>query len=171
MSRWADWFMISPEEADQLLSIYYDEDDQAVLEALQPWLDRLEELPLHVQMDKAWEPIHRCLTKDHTVGGLNFEAGEFPLSLCVLGGLQLLDEKTYRSASLVPADTVANVGAALASIDLAWLKKRFFCLPDHQFHEVDDQAFEWMWEHFKELPPFFDRAAKEGRAIICTISH
>ena len=170
MSRWADWFAIAPEEADGLLAISGRGGDGAVLEVLQRWLERREELDPHVEMDKAWEPIHRCLTGDHTIGGLNFEAGEYPLKLCVLGGFPLLTE-TARSAALVMADEVTDVAGALAGIDLAWLSERFFRLPDHQFYEVDDLACEWAWTHFRELPPFFARAAAEQRAVVCTISH
>src|SRR4051794_7762555 len=120
MSRWAEWFPITPPEAHRFLTAY-EEGDEAVQELLDPWLERLEELPLHVQIDKFWEPIHRCLTGDHTPkGGLNFDAGEYPLNLCVLGGDQLLEEG-YRTASLTRADEVPEVAEALARIEKAWM--------------------------------------------------
>jgi hypothetical protein len=122
-------------------------------------------------MDKAWEPIHRCLTGDHgSVGDLDFEAGDYPLNLCVLGGEQLLEEG-YRSAALIQADDVPNVANALAGISKEWFHEQFFALPDDQFHEINEEIFAWVWGHFKDLPPFFARAAADGCAVICTISH
>lgn len=170
MSRWADWFPVTPDESDRLL-VESDEGDDAVMKVLQPWLERLEELPDHVDMDKAWEPIHRCLTGDlGAAHHLDFEAGEPPLNLCVLGGEQLL-EGGYRSAGLVLAPDVPEVAAALSAVKRDWLRERFFALPDNQFHEIEEEVFDWVWAHFEDLPPFFGRAAAAGNAVICTISH
>jgi uncharacterized protein (TIGR03067 family) len=47
-----------PAEPEKLLTAAHD-GDEAVMALLQPWLARLVELPLHVDMDKVWEPIHR----------------------------------------------------------------------------------------------------------------
>ncbi len=171
MSRWADWFTVTPAEAEGLRAAARAKKapDAAVMKLLEPWLERLEELKPHVDMDKAWEPIHRCLTGDDS-GDLDFEAGEPPLDLCVLGGEPLL-QKGYRTASLVMPDGVKAVSAALKPIKKAWLRERFFALPDTQFHEIDDDMFEWTWEHFKPLRAFYAKAAMGGHAVVCTISH
>jgi Domain of unknown function (DUF1877) len=168
MSRWADWFTISPGEATALVAAKK-LGVQAVGERLQPWLDRLEELPVHVQMDKAWEPIHRCLTGDRCPD-LLFTHGPMPLKLVVLGGRQIY-RHGYRTASLVDADKVPRVSKALAKVEKDWMKGRFLSLPDDQFHEISDEIFEWVWEHFSDLPPFFARATANGAAVVCTISH
>jgi hypothetical protein len=168
MSRWADWFPISPEEAAAFVAAKKD-GMAAIEQLLLPWLERLEELPLHVQMDKAWEPIHRCLTGDRCLD-LSFLCGPMPLKLAVLAGRQIF-RHGYRTASLVDADKVPRLAKALARIDRAWMQERFFGLPDTQFHEINEEMFEWMWEHFVTLPPFFARVAAEGNASICTISH
>ena len=136
---------------------------------LQPWVERLEELPLHVEMDEAWEPIHRCLTGDRS-DGLLFPFGPMPLRLCVLGGRQIY-RHGYRTASLVDADKVPRVARALAEVEKKWMRKLFLALPDTQFHEISDEMFEWVWAHFGDLPPLFVKAAAEGNAVICTISH
>ncbi len=170
MSRWADWVTVTPAEAHDLLKAADDGDD-AVMELFQPWLERLEELPLRVDMDKAWEPIHRCLTGDSDpAGGLDFEAGEPPLALCVLGGEQLL-ARGYRSAGLVFAEEVPEVAVALSGVTREWFRERFFALPDTQFHEINEEIFEWVWAHFEDLPPLFAKAAAAGSAVVCTISH
>jgi hypothetical protein len=168
MSRWADWFTISPEEAAALVAAKKRGMD-SVGELLQPWLEGLEELPGHVQMDKAWEPIHRCLTGDRSLD-LMFTYGPMPLKLAVLGGRQIF-RHGYRTASLVDPGKVPRVARALAKIDRAWMRERFFGLPDRQFHAVDEETFEWVWGHFELLPPFFARGAAAGNAVVCTISH
>jgi hypothetical protein len=168
MSRWADWFPISPEEAAAFVAAKK-RGVHAVEELLQPWLEGIEELPRHVQMNKAQEPIHRCLTGDRS-RDLLFTYGPMPLKLAVLGGRQIF-RQGYRTASLVDADKVPRVAKALAKIDRAWMHDRFFRLPDRQFHEVNEEMFEWTWEHFEMLPPFFGKVASQGNAVVCTISH
>src|SRR5207244_1532959 len=116
MSRWADWFPISPEEAAAFVA-GKKRGVEAVEKLLQPWLERLEQLPVHVEMDKAWEPIHRCLTGDRCPD-LFFTCGPMPLKLCVLGGRQVF-RHGYRTASVVDADKVPRVAKALAKIDRA----------------------------------------------------
>ena len=172
MSRWADWFPVTHEEAEAFMSAY-DSGDEGVQEMLDPWLERLgvEEMPLHIQMDKTWEPIHRCLTGDlGGAGELDFDAGDYPLKLCVLGGDQLLEEG-YRTASVKRVIEVRDIATALAGISPEWFRERFFTLPKTQFHEITEEIFEWVWEDFQKLPPFFSKAAATGYAVICTISH
>jgi hypothetical protein len=173
MSRWADWFPVSSAEAEEfrLAAASAESPDNAVTELLESWLERVETLPLRVDMDKAWEPIHRCLTGDADASrGFDMDAGAFPLKLCVMGGEQLLNDG-YRTAMLVTAEEVRAVAVALASVRKEWFRERFFALPDNQFHEIDEEAFEWAWAEFEALPPFFAKVAASGSAIICTISH
>jgi hypothetical protein len=162
MSRWADWFPVTLDEAEQLLTATR-KGDAAVIKLLQPWLDNLEELPLRVDIDKAWEPIHLCLTDAEGVG-------EYPLNLCVKGGTRLL-KKGYRTAALIPASDVPPVSVALTGVRKRWFRDRFFNLPDTQSHEINEEEFESVWECFRALPPFFRKAAAGGQAVICTISH
>jgi hypothetical protein len=173
MSRWADWLTLRPGVVARLrvASSSGENSDAAVLELLQPWLENLEKLPLHVQIDKAWEPIHRCLTGDHGAAH-QFDpgAGEYPLKLCVLGGEHLLSGWA-RTAALIAAKEVPVLAVALASLRKEWLRERFFALPGTQFHEIDEDTFEWTWAHFQDLPLFFAKAAETGDAVLCTVSH
>src|SRR5262245_8537541 len=114
MSRWADWFPVDLAEAAQLriASSGDRSPDADVNDPLQRWLERTEELPLHVEMDKAWEPIHRCLTGDHGAAHeVDVGAGEYPLKLCVMGGEQLLREG-HRTAALIAAEEVPALAVA-----------------------------------------------------------
>jgi hypothetical protein len=173
MSRWADWIPLASTEVEQFrLAAAADEGaDREVLELLEPWLEQMESLPHHVAMDKAWEPIHRCLTGDfQPTGYFDVDAGERPLKLCVMGGEHLLSEG-QRTLVLVSAEDVPAVAAALANVTKDWFRERFFSLPDAQFHTIDEEACEWAWAEFEQLPPFFAKVAETGRAVMCTISH
>jgi hypothetical protein len=176
MSRWCDHFAITKEYADRLLyaSASEEEPDAAVLEVLREVLDDPRAHPPHVEVDKIWEPVHRCLTGDHGPGGrLNFDAGAYPLKLCLLGGEWLWDDflQGHRSVQLVSPEEVEAVVEALQQIDATWLSDRFFALPDDQFHELNDGVFACTWAYFEELRAFFVQAAAERKAVICTISH
>jgi hypothetical protein len=174
MSRWADWFAITHADQNSLLEAL--EDGDAAVDA---WiirrLERLGGPPLHVALDKLWEPIHRCLTADYQAGGrLDFQAGAFPLNHCVLGGEPLYEGfgRNNRTAALVYSDQVPAVAAALAEIDAAWLRQRFFAIPDRQFHEIDESACRHVCYCIQELlVPLFAEAATRGFAVVCTISH
>lgn len=167
MSRWADWIPISPEEADRFTEAWLGGDD-AVMELLEAYLkDSASEL----NIDKLWEPIHRCLTGDYAPAQqLDFEAGEYPLKPAVLGGEQLL-EGGYRSLALIQVDQVPDVAVALAAVDRGWFRERFMALPDNQYHEITGDMCALVWEHLLQLTQLYASAARRGCAVLCTISH
>jgi hypothetical protein len=172
MSRWADWFAINHELVDLLGD---NAGDNAVIEGLlRPLLDPTgsDPVPPHVELDKWWEPIHRCLTGDRT--GLDFRAGEYPLNCCVLGGLPLFRGlgRNSRTAALVSDTQVPEVRAAVEAVTEGWLREQFFQIRPDQFHEIDEDTFRHVWYCFRALlVPFFARAATEDRGVVCTISH
>jgi hypothetical protein len=173
MSRWADWFAIPPDQVDQFADAAGD--NEVIEELLEPLLYPAGPgpQPPHVQMDKWWEPIHRCLTGDHA-GRLDFDAGDHPLNLCVLGGEPLFHGlgRNYRTAALVYDTEVPEVTRAMQGLTEGWLREQFFRLPPRQFHEIDESACRHIWYCFHELLlPFFARAAAEGQGVVCTISH
>lgn len=167
MSRWADWFPITPEEAVAFIEAKKRGND-AVQELLLPWLERLESLPLRVEMDKAWEPIYRCLTRIRCED-LRLKSRTPPLSLVVHGGRQLL--RGRRTASLLETKKVASAARALAKVEKKWFRGQFVTLPKTLWFKVDKQTFDWVWEEYLKLPPFFTQAAEQGSAVVCTISH
>src|SRR5262245_48136268 len=173
MSRWADWFAITPAQVRRFFAASCADEtpDDAVMDLLEPLLWKREKVRLSVQMDKAWEPIHKCLTGDR--GGyyeVDFDAGKYPLNLCVAGGEQLL-QAGHRWAGLIDHELeVPALAVALAKVKKAWFRKRFFALPNKQFHGINDEEFDWVWAHFEDLPPFFAKAAAKGKGVVCTIS-
>jgi len=112
--------------------------------------------------DRAWDPLHRCLTN----GTLALDAGSFPLSHVVLGGVQLCEDDGYL-VSLVRADQVPAVADALTPIDRQWLRTRYnsFEFPGYAGTRGDDD-FEATWDSVRGLADFFQAAAQDRRAVI-----
>ncbi len=75
---------ITEEELGRLLATQSDEELLSVIsdDIEEPWDENWL-----VQTDKAWDAIHRCLTD----GKLEYENGDYPLRLCILGGRQLFE--------------------------------------------------------------------------------
>ncbi len=169
MSRFAVHLALTPEDCAGLLEAAEEGDD-----ALVDWLTEAEKrikAPFLYVADKVWEPIHRCLTEDRTPnGGLDGDSGEYPLNMVILGG-EPLHEDWSETFWLVEAEDVPAVASALHELEEAWLRKRFFALPDDQFHALSEDEFGWVWDELGELRRFFTLAAGHGRAVLCTISH
>jgi hypothetical protein len=112
--------------------------------------------------DRAWDPLHRCLTD----GTLALDAGSFPLSHAVLGGVQLCEDDGYL-VSLVRPDQVPAVADALTPIDRQWLRTRYnsFDFPDYEGSRGDED-FEYTWANVTGLAEFFHAAAQDRRAVI-----
>jgi hypothetical protein len=170
MSRWADWIAITPEVAEQFIWAQV-QGDEAIYRLLDPYLERREDSQLRFELDKTWEPIHRCLTGDHGAAyEFEFEAGKYPLKLCVFGGHQLLYDG-YRTATLIHAKDIAKLATALSEVTEEWFHERFFELPPTQLHAIKEPEFRWVWESFAELRIFFQQVGCTGQSVICTISH
>lgn len=153
-------FAITAEQAKELLDA--DGDDDAVSEITGRIEEDRADDALTVHTDKAWDAIHRCLTG----GTLDPDAGEYPLSLAVVGGRHLHDE--IYVVFVEPAQ-VRDVAAALAGIDKPWLRARFDAIDDPDYAGAgDDGDFEYTWEGFVDVRGFFQRAAAAGRAVIFT---
>ncbi len=72
-------FAIEPDEAARLLTAASDDE---VLAIVQDEIEERWDEAWLVQLDKAWDAIHHCLSD----GTLNLNAGSRPRSLAVLGG-------------------------------------------------------------------------------------
>src|SRR5262245_44391891 len=116
MSRWADWFAISPTQVKRFFaaSCADKNPDDAVMDLLEPLLWKRAKVPLRVQMDKAWEPIHKCLTGDRgAYYEVDFGAGKYPLNL-LTGGEQLLQHGNRWAGLIAHEWEVPDLAAALA---------------------------------------------------------
>jgi hypothetical protein len=128
--------------------------------------------PYSLDTDKAWDAIHRCLTADQAPSPrLNRGGAQGPLEQCVLGGEQLIESPHY-AVSLVTPEQVPEVAAALARIDRAELRRRFYRLdPKVTDYPISEREFEYTWSGFEGLPALFARAADEGRAVLFRAIH
>ena len=72
------------------------------------------------QTDKAWDAIHRCLTDGRLTSG----NGEYPLSLCILGGQALYSGDDF-IVRLVAPDQAADVGRALSTVTEQEFRRRY----------------------------------------------
>jgi hypothetical protein len=170
---------ITREQMKSLLAIRYetDLDDDACDAAVIEEVDRIEgtiryNSPHCLDVDEAWDPIHRSLNGDQTPDGqLRPGTGRGPLKLCVLGEDQLFDGDRYIVALVKPAQ-VRKVAAALAKIDEAGLRKRFFRLDPKVVSDypIDEDYFQYTWSNFAGLPAFYQRAADDGRAVLFVAS-
>jgi hypothetical protein len=129
-------------------------------------LEEIEETcDLDFATDKAWDALHRCVSD----GTLWSDGGTYPLSHVVLGGRQL-HEGEERIVAYASGDQVADIAAALALVDQAWLRQRYDGLefPDYQGHRGDDD-FDYTWVNCRGLSDFFQSAAELNRAVIFTV--
>lgn len=118
------------------------------------------------ETDKAWDAIHRCLTN----GKLEYEGGDFPLKLCILGGRLICEEDDYLIA-LVDHAQLADLVAALRTITKTGFRDQYDLIPPEDYDgTLNDDDFEYTWSWFSKLPMFFHNAAKADRHVIFTVS-
>lgn len=137
-------------------------------EALSALVGEIEEELFDVHScgtDKAWDPIHRCLTDGH----LEYTNGTYPLNAVILGGRQLYEGDDYIISLLTP-DQVKDVATALAEVDrdLMWTGYQRI-EPDEYGVNYGGDDFDYLWANFADLPAFFRRAADAGRHVIFTV--
>ena len=153
-------FSIDASEAERLLAAGDDEELLAIVEEIEEeWADAFE-------TDKAWDALHRCLSN----GTLNVDEGTPPLNRVFFGGRMLNQEDDYFVLLVTPAE-VREIADALAGLDEAWLRGRYFELPFPDYQgEKSDEDWEYTLSNFDGLPEFFARAADAGRHVIFTVS-
>ena len=112
----------------------------------------------------AWDALHRCLTE----GELDPVAGEFPLNHAVLGGKQLCQGGDH-TAVLVRPDMTRFVADALAEVDEADFRKKFFALNrDNYKLPLGEKEFTQHWIVLQDLQVFFEAAADNLEAVVFT---
>jgi hypothetical protein len=107
------------------------------------------------ETDKGWDAIHRCLAD----GRLEYDNGEFPLKLCILGGYQLHEGDHY-VVSVTPDDQVPDVAAALKQITRGQFREMYDGIDAAVYSEKSDGDFDYTWAMFDGMPQFWERAAE-----------
>jgi len=162
MAQRGVYFALLPTDVQKLRDA---QNDEQLLAVIQDDIEEKWDEPWLFQTDKGWAGIHRCLTD----GRLAYDNGDYPLRACVLGGQQLYEADDF-VVSLLTAEQVGDVAAALAPIDKASLHARYERIdPADYGAPLGDDDFEYLWRCFVGLPEFFDKAAAAGRAMAFTV--
>jgi hypothetical protein len=114
--------------------------------------------------DKAWDPIHRCLSD----GTLVWDAGRWPLRGAILGSESLYFGGDF-VVMLLERYEVVEVAGALDAVTQEWFRGRHLALPGYGYEgAVDQEAFDYTWYWFERMRAFFRKTADEGRAMLFT---
>jgi hypothetical protein len=117
-------------------------------------------------LDKAWDAIHRCLTKAPPNSEfLDSHAGEYPLKLCILGGKELGDDTDY-IVHLIEPDELADVAAALQGITEGQFAELYWKHCKDAWPEYGETDLGYSWSYFEAMRDFFARVAPAGRAVV-----
>ena len=118
-----------------------------------------------VELDKAWDAIHRCLSD----GTLSMHGAINPSHLAILGGRQLYSGNDY-IISLVAPNEAKAVASEIATIDESWLRGKYDAIDADDYGcPKSAEDFDYTWEYFQLLPPYFKRAGDAGRYVIFTV--
>ena len=160
MSRTGTHFALTPEQEQAVWSNFYDETMLDYVEILH------EDSEERQGTDKAWDPIHRCLSD----GTLMWDAGRWPLRGAILGSESMYFGPDH-VVMLLERDEVAVVAAALDRVSQEWLHERFVALRQYGYEgAVDEAAFDYVWYWFERMRGFFRRASDEDRAMLFAAS-
>jgi Domain of unknown function (DUF1877) len=126
--------------------------------------EQLIETPFAAETDKAWDAIHRCLGD----GSLNGKGGSFPLNHVVLGGSRLWAGDSY-ILSLKSPRTVRAIAKELPQVTQDLFRGRYAGIAAAGYEgPIGVEDFEYTWEWFQGLVPFFKTAAAHDRWVLFT---
>jgi hypothetical protein len=126
--------------------------------------EQLIDSPFAAETDKAWDAIHRCLGD----GSLNPRGGSFPLNHVILGGSQLWAGDSY-ILSLKSPKAVRAIAAALPNVSREWLQSKYARIGEAGYDgPLGDEDFEYTWDWFNLLKPFFTAAAARDMSVLFT---
>ena len=121
----------------------------------------------NIDLDKAWHGIHFLLT------GKAWDKGGQAQGLAILGGQDIGPDQGYGPARFVTPPQVADVAAALATLDDAELARRYDVQAMEQqqiypgmWERDGDEGLEYLQHYFKHLQRFYADAAGRGDAVL-----
>ena len=125
-------FAITPAELASFLAA---QGDDETLTGLVETLEETWDTNWLAESDKAWDPVHRCLTNGE------LEYGDTTAHKCVLGAGSLYEADSYLICPLTPAE-VADVAAFMQTINETALRERYFSLdPELSGEPVSEENF------------------------------
>ncbi len=120
-----------------------------------------------IDIDKSWQAIHYILTKDPW-------EGRVPESLVVLGGVEIGDDLGYGPGKYITPSEVKIVAAILKNLNHEKIRSEYDpeayeemeIYPSGIWQEEKMEAIEYVLSYLEPLSKFYERAAKEGLAVI-----
>ncbi|MEO8905078.1 MAG: DUF1877 family protein [Polyangiaceae bacterium] len=150
--------------SEQVAGFLTADGDEAVLALLGELETAWDEDNL-AESDKAWDAMHRCLTN----GTLEYGGGDYPLSHCVLGPRQLLEEDG-NIICLVQTDEVPDVANALRVVSAEAFRQRYAeLLPKNYSPEYGTEDQEQTWAKLQKVRDLFEKAAARRRAVVFAV--
>src|SRR5262249_3732964 len=132
-------FALTADEVKHLKSFSSDKDRldhlQNVIEA-EYFSNRPDYL---AENDKSWDAMHRCLSGGELTGG------QFPLNHAVLDGELLYRGSDYIMSLKIP-EQVTQISSALAKIDEADFRRRYFAIDEQSYGcPLSEHDFGYTW--------------------------
>jgi hypothetical protein len=164
------FFALTQEEEAKLLSA---SGSDAVVEIITEEIEERWDEEWLQQMDKSWDAIHRCLGDGSLRNSQSLVSAK-----AVLGGRQLSSRNDW-VVSYLTGEEVKAVVRAIADIDEAELRRRYFGLKKKKFLWFDrteyegpigEEDFEYSWSYFTEMRRLFVKAATANRAMVFSVS-
>ena len=150
--------------SEQVAAFLTADGDEAVM-ALLADIEAARDEDNLAESDRAWDAMHRCLTN----GTLEYGGGEYPLSHCILGPRQLLEEDGD-IVCLVQTDEVPDVANALRAITADAFRQRYAdLLPKDYAPEYGPEDREYTWARLQKVRDLFEKAAARRRAVLFTV--
>lgn len=116
------------------------------------------------ESDKAWDAMHRALAD----GELTWDGGDYPLRHAVLAGELLYTDDDYIMSLKTPAQ-VKDVAAALAGIDEAEFRRRYFAINAGSYgFPLTEEDFAYTWDWFQGVRDLYAAAARANRHVLFT---
>lgn len=159
------FFALSPSQREQLLSLRSDDER---LQYIQEGIEEAWDEAHLLEIDKAWDAIHRCLTD----GSLSIRSSSSPLGKLILGGRQLFfDTQTY-IVNLIEHDELPEISAALGTVTKDWMQAQYERLRNTDYPQefISEQDWQYTWDWFSGIPDFIARADHERRSVIFTVN-
>lgn len=160
-------FALTKEQREHLLGLKKDEDR---IEYVQETIEDAWDAENLQETDKAWLPIHRCMTDDSDAKRMfDLNKGKLPLKLLVFGGRKVLKKEKEFSFRLIEAEQLPELVAALETIDKKAFKAKFDKFCKNEVIDYGQEAFGYTWHWFDKLQAFVKRINGKDRSILFTV--
>jgi hypothetical protein len=155
------FFALTEAQAYKLLAAANVASDEQVMDTVEELEESWDQENL-LEIDKAWEAIHRCLSD----GTTDFNGGSYPLNVCILGGAQLYAGDDYIVNYARPL-AVKEAATTLTHLSKSWFEGKYWQLSED--YEKDGEDLEYSWDFFSQMVKFFQRAAREDKSVVFTV--